>query len=237
MRTTELPEKADTFAARFAEEVATGAAEAAQSISVIEPDDPDRSEEEGLELSGPCPAFNREPFGMIRGKTLGVKIHMMPFVGEDEIAKLDENGVSRVPLHQAVVAGPCEFSDHENLQLEVHTQRLSDDAKQAMGPVSGDRRAAETRQETPEQPRVLLFFGNKERQRGAVIGVVCIAVPRVGEEAAAVATFAELKVGERTCQQAGRYSHGKRGCFPVRFGTIETVFLEVAEPVFGVHAG
>ena len=234
-RNGERVQKTDTFSASFIEKLTPAAACRAQGAAVIHPRHRGRAEEDHLKLKGPHRSFQRQPCALIRCEAIAVELHMPRLILQQQVAHMSDDRICHVPAKQAIVARPDKLRDHEHLDLESCAERASQQAEKRVSPMSRYEPSIKAADEPGEKPCMFLLFLDEQIERRAIIRIFGIGAPRLGEQAASLAAFAELKMRERSRDPVRQCKRGGNWQFPVGFGAFETVLFEVGEPMGGVH--
>ncbi len=187
--------------------------------------------EQGLELSAPDCAFQRQQSRKEISEPLGVKLDVTHFIGEQKRAGFVQDRVARARPQQTVIGRPHQFRDDEELNLELESDPLPDQPEESMRPMTANGSAAKTAHQTFEQSRMLVFFCDEKLQRIMIGGVVRRLRPSAGQKEFTLAGFAQLEMRQGPCQDELNFRIERAGRIPFRFGPVSLVTLIISEPL------
>ena len=103
---------------------------------------------------------------------IGVKIDVLRFIFQNELANFFQHVIASLPVKQTIVSRSNKLGDDEHLNFKFKTERTPGQPENRMRPVMSDGCAAEPAHQTFEQPRVFLFFSDEKLERFVVGGVI-----------------------------------------------------------------
>src|SRR5438132_9246475 len=127
-----------------------------------------------------------------------MKLHMLDFIPEQQCAGVVQDRVVGARSNQPIVGGADQLRDEQNLNLESKTERVPDQPKESMGPVSSNRAAPKSDHQSFQQTRMFSFLGDEKLQRIQVHRIVADLPAGAIHQIGAAASLAELKMRERT---------------------------------------
>ena len=154
----ELPQESNAFPARFTKKFDPIRSARREADPMIDPGHVGCGAKERLELRIPKRALERQKPGLKIAEPIGVKIDVASFILQNERAGFLQHRITRPPMEQPIIGSSDQLCDDEKLNLELESERVTDQPKQAVRPMVANGLAAETMDQSLQQARVFSFF-------------------------------------------------------------------------------
>ena len=131
-----------------------------------------------------------------------MKVDMLSFVLQNQGTGVLQNRITGSSLKQPIISGADQFRRDQKLDLEFESEKMTNQAKQSVGPMSPDRFTAESVDQTLEQASMFSFFGDEEFQSFVIGEFARDLGPRLFNQKFAFAGLTQLKVRQGPGQNA-----------------------------------
>jgi len=137
-------QKMKTLTARLAKKFTAIRAEPFKTTPMVEPRDSSREGKQNLKPRAPQRPFQWQKPELRRTKPVRVKIDVALFITQNSIADLLEDWITRARMKQPVICRPHQLRDNQHLQLEIQTDRATNDSKNRLRPMPSNRLSAKS---------------------------------------------------------------------------------------------
>jgi len=203
---------------------------------MIDPQHRAREQTTQAEQAFPHPSIMPAVTKPFAHQSRAVKRDVTGFVADDQPAHAAQRFIPAMTVQHLVIHVADDFGQQQNVEFEPDAEPFAQAAEQPKTPMAGDRRTAKTREHFAKQARVFGFFGEPQidqRSNTRIGSQQPLAIP--SDQVGRTSAIAELELLDRAREFRPRLLRNIPGRMPRGLGTIETVLLEVTDPVVDVH--